>query len=137
MDHFTPYSALAGWALIGLSAAILYIFNGRLAGISSIFGNLLLPKHKADWLPSLVFIVGLIIGGLIYQMLGGNVASIKPVTGTAGLILAGLLVGIGTTLGSGCTSGHGICGISRLTPRSLVATGLFMLAAIVTVALIR
>jgi uncharacterized membrane protein YedE/YeeE len=136
LNHFTPYSALAGGTLIGLSAALLYIFNGRIAGISSIFGNFLLPKNKTGWLSSLVFLTGLIIGGLLYQLLGGNVAAFKPVSENTGLIIAGLLVGIGTTLGSGCTSGHGICGISRLSPRSLLATGLFMFSAMVTVALL-
>ncbi len=136
--NFTPVSAFIGGALIGLSAALLLLMHGRIAGISGIVGGSVLPKRgDLDW--RLVFIAGLILGGVIYQVsgLGPGVAHIQAVVGTPALIAAGLLVGIGTTIGSGCTSGHGICGLARGSSRSLVATLSFMASALVTVFIVR
>ncbi len=126
--NFTPYSALIGGALIGLSAAVLLLFKGRIAGISGIAGGVILPE-KGDMSWRILFLLGLVIGGLLYQLFGisPNVESIQPVTGKLGLIFAGLLVGIGSALGTGCTSGHGICGLARRSFRSLIATLTFML----------
>lgn len=136
--NFTPIPAFIGGALIGLSAALLLWAKGRVAGISGIAGGIIYPeKGDMDW--RIVFVVGLIIGGFIYQVvgLGAGVQHIEAVVDTPWLIVAGLLVGIGTTVGTGCTSGHGICGLARRSPRSLVATLTFMISAIVTVFIIR
>lgn len=136
--NFTPVSAFIGGSLIGLSAAILLLVNGRIAGISGIAGGVIYPeKGDMDW--RIVFVIGLIIGGFIYQWsgLGVGVSHIESVVDTPMLIIAGLLVGIGTTVGTGCTSGHGICGLARRSPRSLVATLSFMASAIVTVFIVR
>lgn len=136
--NFTPYSALIGGALIGLSAAVLLLFKGRIAGISGIAGGVILPE-KGDMPWRILFLLGLVIGGLLYQLFGisPNVESIQPVTGKLGLIFAGLLVGIGSALGTGCTSGHGICGLARRSFRSLIATLTFMLTAMITVFIVR
>jgi uncharacterized membrane protein YedE/YeeE len=135
MDHFTPVSALIGGALIGLSAAILWVANGRIAGISGILGGPAEPRSPdTSW--RLAFLAALVAAPLIFTFVHG-----KPVIGvTSGpvtLVLAGLLVGFGTRLGGGCTSGHGVCGMARLSPRSIVATVIFMTAAAVTVFLSR
>jgi uncharacterized membrane protein YedE/YeeE len=133
--HFTPWASLAGGILIGLSAAIFILFNGRIAGISGILGGLLRPARN-DILWRLAFLAGLVIAPLLY-----TIARPLPETvvdADAGiLIAAGLLVGIGTCYGAGCTSGHGVCGIARLSPRSLVATACFMAAGFATVFIVR
>lgn len=136
--NFTPLSATLGGALIGLSAAFLLLVKGRVAGISGIFGGIVYPE-KGDVSWRVLFIAGLVIGGFIYQWLGAGagVDHIQAVVGTPWLIVAGLLVGIGTTIGTGCTSGHGICGLARRSPRSLVATVTFMATAFVTVYIVR
>lgn len=136
--NFTPLSATLGGALIGLSAAFLLLVKGRVAGISGIFGGIVYPE-KGDVSWRILFIAGLVIGGFIYQWLGAGagVDHIQAVVGTPWLITAGLLVGIGTTIGTGCTSGHGICGLARRSPRSLVATVTFMATAFVTVYIVR
>ena len=136
--NFTPYSALIGGALIGLSASILLLFKGRIAGVSGIAGGVILPE-KGDIPWRFLFLVGLVFGGFLFQFLGisPRVEHIQPVTGKLGLIAAGLLVGIGSALGTGCTSGHGICGLARRSPRSLVATLIFMLTAMITVFFVR
>ena len=132
MENFTPVSALLGGALIGLSAVLLWLANGRIAGISGIAGGLLAPwTRDVGW--RVAFILGLVAGPLLAAAVGGGRPSIA-VTSSAGLLIAGgLLVGYGTRLGGGCTSGHGVCGLARLSPRSIVATGVFLTAAIVTV----
>ena len=136
MSDFTPYSALAGGALIGLAAAILFVFNGRIAGVSGIVTGLLPPSRGgAGW--RLAFLIGLIGGALAYGLVVGAPHGIRPQLPSWLTIGAGLAVGYGTALGSGCTSGHGVCGISRLSRRSLVATGVFMASAVVTVFVIR
>ena len=132
MDGFTPVSALAGGAMIGTSAALFLLLNGRIAGISGILGGLLAPlSRETGWRAA--FVAGLVLAPFAYAGLGG---SLPPVTVEASfplLILAGLLVGFGSRLGAGCTSGHGVCGIGRGSPRSLAATGTFMATAILTV----
>jgi uncharacterized membrane protein YedE/YeeE len=132
---FTPWSALAGGVLIGLSAACYVLLNGRIAGVSGILGGLLRP-HPADVAWRLAFLAGLVVTPVLFGLFGHW--PVVPIEiGTGGLVLAGLLVGIGTRLGSGCTSGHGVCGIARLSPRSLAATALFMAAGFATVYLVR
>ena len=121
--------ALAGGALIGLAAAVLLLLDGRIAGISGILGGIPEPGGRS-W--RLAFLVGLIAAPALYRMVGGSLAitvEAPPVL----LVLGGLLVGFGSRLGSGCTSGHGVCGLARLSPRSLVATAIFMAAAVATV----
>lgn len=137
--NFTPLSALAGGALIGLSAAFLLLAKGRIAGISGIAGGVIYPESRDDIGWRLIFLLGLVLGGFIYQLsgLGVGVEHIAAVADKPVLILAGLLVGIGTQIGTGCTSGHGICGLARRSPRSLVATLCFMGSAIVTVYIVR
>ncbi len=133
--HFTPWASLAGGMLIGLSAALFILFNGRIAGISGILGGLLHPVRN-DRLWRLAFLGGLIAAPLAFGMLA-PLPAVQVEAGNLTLIVAGLLVGIGTRYGSGCTSGHGVCGISRLSPRSLVATAAFMAAGFATVFIVR
>ncbi len=134
-EHFTPWSSLAGGLLIGLATAMFLLFNGRIAGISGILGGLLRPvSGEIGW--RIAFISGLVGAPIVY----GLVAGLPPVrvdADTTTLIVAGLLVGVGTRYGSGCTSGHGVCGLSRLSPRSMAATASFMLAGFVTVFFVR
>lgn len=133
--QFTPWTALAGGALIGVAAALLLLFNGRIAGISGILGGMLSPS-PGDMPWRAAFIGGLILAPLGWWLL----ADLPPIEINAGypvIIIAGLLVGIGTRYGSGCTSGHGVCGISRFSPRSLVATATFMVAGFMTVYIVR
>ncbi len=128
---FTPVSALAGGALIGLAAALLLLFSGRIAGISGIVGGLLRPQAgDVSW--RLAFVIGLMAAPVAYPLFAALPAS-GIESSDALIIVAGLLVGVGTRYGSGCTSGHGVCGLSRLSVRSLVATLLFMAAGFVTV----
>jgi uncharacterized membrane protein YedE/YeeE len=134
-NHFTPWTSLGGGVLIGIAAAMLVLLNGRIAGISGILGGLLAPR-RADIAWRVAFVAGLIAAPLLVGLLGQNpIPRIDAGLGT--LVIAGLLVGVGTSYGSGCTSGHGVCGLSRLSPRSLVATGAFMLAGVVTVYIAR
>jgi len=130
--HFTPWSALAGGLLIGLAAALLLLVNGRIAGISGIIGSLLPKPPKGDSAWRLAFAGGLLAAPLLYSLFAALPAS-QVDAGWGTLVIAGLLVGFGTRLGSGCTSGHGVCGLSRLSPRSLVATLTFMALGFATV----
>ena len=133
--NFIPQAALAGGLLIGLAAAAFILLNGRIAGISGILGGLLRAQRgDVGW--RLAFLAGLLAAPLVY----GLVSTLPEVTvdaGTGTLVAAGLLVGVGTRYGSGCTSGHGVCGISRGSPRSLLATAAFMFAGFVTVYIVR
>ncbi len=130
--HFTPASAFAGGLLIGLAAALLILLEGRIAGISGIVGGLLQPLRKGDVAWRMAFALGLVAAPLLYRALA-ELPQSRIDAGWATLVVAGLLVGFGSRLGSGCTSGHGVCGLSRLSPRSLVATIVFMTAGFVTV----
>jgi len=133
--HFTPWSSLTGGVLIGAAAAMLVLLNGRIAGISGIIGGVLRPAG-GDMAWRFAFIAGLLVAPAAYRLF----SSLPAPTIEAGypvLLLAGLLVGAGTRYGSGCTSGHGVCGLSRLSPRSLAATLAFMLAGFATVFAVR
>ncbi|MDO9102486.1 MAG: YeeE/YedE family protein [Candidatus Nitrotoga sp.] len=134
--NFTPWSSLAGGIVIGLATAMFLLFNGRIAGISGILGGLLQPIKKGDIGWRVAFITGLIFSPIAFSV-GAPLPEVQIDAGAASLIMAGLLVGIGTRYGSGCTSGHGVCGLSRLSPRSMVATALFILAGFVTVFITR
>lgn len=135
MAAFDPVSALIGGALIGLAAVLMMRLTGRIAGVSGILGGVLTaPTGDRAW--RFAFIAGLIAVPVISGMLGRPMAS--PVTpGWLAIVAGGLLVGFGSRMGGGCTSGHGICGMSRLSPRSIVATCVFMATAAITVAVVR
>jgi uncharacterized protein len=134
--HQDWINALLGGAIIGIAVSIMLLWNGRVTGISGIINGLLAPvKGDTSW--RLQFVVGLVLGGLALKALNPQVYAGQLTTSMWTTVAAGLLVGFGTILGSGCTSGHGVCGISRLSPRSLVATGVFMFAGIAAVAIFR
>lgn len=132
---FTPLSALMGGVLIGLSAVMLMALNGRIAGIAGIVGGLLgpAPFSGLDRYWRLAFVVGLVVAPGIWFAATGAMPAVAVTDSWLLLLVAGLIVGVGTQIGSGCTSGHGVCGLARLSPRSLAATAVFMAAALVTV----
>jgi uncharacterized membrane protein YedE/YeeE len=127
-----PWTALFGGVLLGLSAALLLLVNGRIAGISGILSGLLQPK-KSDTSWRVLFLIGMISAGMLAPFFGFSLPQTLPQTSTIWIAVAGLLVGIGTKLANGCTSGHGICGMGRLSSRSIIATIIFMAAAFFTV----
>jgi uncharacterized protein len=133
--HFTPLSSFAGGVLIGCAAAMLVLFNGRIAGVSGIAGGLLSPL-RGDVAWRVAFVIGLLAAPVAFRLFG-RMPFPRIDAGFGALVVAGLLVGLGTSYGSGCTSGHGVCGLSRLSPRSLVATLAFMAAGIATVFVVR
>ncbi len=148
MDSFTPIPALLGGALIGLASALLWIGNGRIAGVSGVFGQLLPPGRTVVW--RLVFLASLVLGTLAASYLvpglgiggpGGGPAQLAAppagwgVPAPLWIAISGLLIGFGTKIGNGCTSGHGVCGIARLSKRSFAAVGVFFGVAILTVAI--
>ena len=133
MDAYLP--ALGGGLLIGLSAAMLLLLNGRIAGISGLVAGLARPG--ARWRADAAFLIGLVLGPPLFALLAGHWPVMRIAAGWPVLALAGLLVGFGTRLGSGCTSGHGVCGLARLSPRSMVAVLVFLATGMLTVALVR
>ena len=134
-QHFTPWASLAGGLILGLASAAFILLNGRVLGISGILGGLFKPA-KGDMGWRLAFVAGLLVAPTVWALFAAPVVP-RIEAGCPLLILAGLLVGWGTRYGSGCTSGHGVCGLSRLSPRSLVATASFMGAGFATVAIVR
>ena len=136
LSHFTPYASFAGGILIGVAAAILILFNGRIAGVSGILGQALNGGIVRDNLWRIAFVMGIIAAPALWQIWVGEI-EISIETNALWLIIAGLFVGVGTSYGSGCTSGHGICGLSRLSMRSVIATLSFMLTGMVTVYMMR
>ena len=134
--HFTPLSALFGGLLIGLSAAVLLLCNGRIAGISGIVGGLLQRYKAGDFAWRVAFVLGLVLAPVLYRLFA-ELPESRIDAGWAMLVVTGVLVGFGSRLGSGCTSGHGVCGVSRLSPRSLVATATFMTTGFVAVYVVR
>jgi uncharacterized membrane protein YedE/YeeE len=134
-SHFTPWTALAGGLLLGLAAALFILLNGRVLGISGIVGGLLRPRAgDAAW--RVAFLAGLLLAPAVWALFAAPVAP-RIAAGPGLLVVAGVLVGWGTRYGSGCTSGHGVCGLARLSPRSLVATLAFMASGFATVFLLR
>lgn len=133
MENFTPLSAIIGGALIGSGALLLMAFSGRIAGISGIAAGALFNRDGRSW--RLAFIAGLLVAPLLLSWISDSFSYQTPVFSWQ-LILAGLLVGLGTAWGNGCTSGHGICGISRLSMRSVIATLIFMLTGMLTASLL-
>jgi len=136
--EFTPWASLAGGGLIGLAAVTLMAANGRIAGVSGIVSRLLPPvADKTQWRPGLAFVIGLLLAVPLFYALTGQAPAQSVSPNLLVMLVGGLLVGFGSVLGSGCTSGHGVCGISRLSVRSLLATATFMATAFVTVYLLR
>ena len=129
--NFTPYSALIGGIIIGLAVVIFFLFNGRLVGISGIAANALNQKERR--IDNILFLVGLILGPILYALISNKEINISISNSLPLLIVAGLLVGIGTRISGGCTSGHGISGIGRFSLRSIIATITFMVVGILTV----
>lgn len=137
ITEFTPYAGALGGALIGLAAVVLMATAGRIMGATGIFRGLLTLQFDDAFQWRLIFIIGLLLGTAWTGLFSGVAHSISFVSNNYLIIIGGILVGAGTTLGNGCTSGHGICGISRFSLRSVVATCVFMLAAIITVFIMR
>ena len=131
IENFTPLSAFLGGLVIGIAVMLFFAFNGRLVGISGIARNFLNSNDKR--FDNFLFLIGLILGPIIYQLFSKEVVSINITNSIYLLGIAGLLVGLGTSISSGCTSGHGICGISRFSLRSIIATVTFMIVGILTV----
>jgi uncharacterized membrane protein YedE/YeeE len=136
--HFTPWASLSGGLLLGVAAALFILLNGRVLGISGILGGLLPPK-SGDTFWRIAFLLGMATAPVVYALLApADMIQVPRIDASvATIVVAGLLVGLGTRYGSGCTSGHGVCGLSRLSPRSLVATLSFMAAGFFVVALVR
>lgn len=134
---FTPFQSLGGGALIGLAAVLLMATIGRVMGATGILAGLLQPKDFSDWSWRAAVFVGMISGPLLVFFMTGSMPAVQVPSSTAMLILGGFIVGVGVTFGSGCTSGHGVCGMARLSPRSIAATLTFMLTTGVTVYVIR
>lgn len=135
--EFTPLASLAGGALIGVAAVLLMLLHGRIAGISSILGRLLPPYGGRSVADDVALIAGLISAPLAFRAATGSELAQTVSQNWPLMLAAGLLVGIGTALGRGCTSGHGVCGLARLSPRSMVATAVFMATAFATVLVVR
>jgi len=136
MENFTPVEATIGGALIGLAAAMVLLLHGRICGISGIFGTLLRrPGEQTSW--TLSFVIGLLLGGVLMLQLDPSAMDIEITRSPAAVAVAGVLVGLGTAMGSGCTSGHGVCGLSRFSVRSLWATCTFMFTGGLSAFLVR
>lgn len=136
MTEFTPVASLIGGVLIGISAVLLMALEGRVAGISGIASRLL-PPYSGGVPPRLAFVVGLVVAPFVVMLVTGQPVLQTVSSNVAVMLAAGLLVGFGSVLGSGCTSGHGVCGLARLSGRSLAATAMFMVTAIATVFVVR
>ncbi|GFE65519.1 YeeE/YedE family protein [Litoreibacter roseus] len=134
---FTPYASLAGGCLIGLAAVLLMLVRGRIFGATGILAGALRPASFYDWTWRMMLLLGMVSGPWVYFAGAGQLPAIQVPTSPAFLAIGGVLVGIGVTLGSGCTSGHGVCGMARLSPRSIAATAVFMLTTGITVYIIR
>lgn len=134
---FTPYASLMGGALIGLASVLLMLVRGRIFGATGILAGALLPTSRTDALWRLLLLAGMLTGPWAFFALTGALPVIDVPVSTTMLLVGGFIVGVGVTLGSGCTSGHGVCGMARLSPRSFVATGTFMLTTGITVYVIR
>lgn len=136
-DSFTPLASLVGGVMIGVAALLLMLAHGRVMGISGILGGLVVPADKSDVRWRILFVLGVLAGPFAIMALTGAPVERTSVASGFTLPIAGFLVGLGTAIGAGCTSGHGICGLARLSPRSAVAVGTFMASAIITVYVVR
>ena len=136
-EAFTPLASLAGGVMIGIAALLLMALHGRVMGISGILGGIVKPSGSGDVSWRVLFVIGTLLGPVIVMLVMGHGIEMTPVASGVMLPVAGFIVGLGTAIGSGCTSGHGICGLARLSLRSMSAVGTFMLTAIITVYIIR
>ena len=136
MTEFTPLMSLFGGTLIGLSAVLLMAFHGRIAGMTGVLTSLL-PPVSSDWAWRAAFVGGAIVAPMLILGLTGQAIDYSSPVPTPWIVISGLIVGVGVYFGSGCTSGHGVCGMARLSPRSIVATGTFLGTAMITVFVIR
>lgn len=134
---FTPWASLGGGAMIGAAAVLLMLVAGRVMGATGVLAGALLPASRDDALWRWVMIAGMVTAPVIFLWISGAWPEITVPVGTPMLLVGGFLVGVGVTFGGGCTSGHGVCGIARFSPRSLVATGVFMAACVITVFVVR
>jgi uncharacterized membrane protein YedE/YeeE len=134
---FTPLASLAGGVLIGLAAVLLMLLHGRIAGATGVLAGALLPAGFADWSWRIAMIAGMVTAPVLVLLFSGAMPLIQVPVSTLALIIGGLIVGVGVTLGSGCTSGHGVCGMARLSTRSIAATLTFMVVTFATVFIIR
>ncbi len=137
MSSFTPMSAAIGGVLIGLAAVLMMGATGRIAGISGFVSRLLPPYEDNLFASRIAFVAGIVAAPVLYALVSGHAVTVAVTPDVSLLLVGGFLVGLGAVLGSGCTSGHGVCGIARLSARSLVATGVFMAAAVLTVFIMR
>lgn len=137
MTEFTPFASLAGGLLIGTAAVLLMAVFGRVMGATGILAGVVWPNSREDWAWRTSLLAGMVTAPVIYFALTGRAVEVQvPVSSTA-MIIGGVIVGVGVTFGGGCTSGHGVCGMARVSPRSIVATVVFMVAAVVTVYITR
>lgn len=134
---FTPWTSLAGGVLIGIAATLLMLFAGRIMGATGVLAGLLQPASRPDFAWRAALVAGMVSGPAVVWLFTGSMPAVEVPVSTLALVIGGLIVGVGVTFGSGCTSGHGVCGIARLSPRSVVATTTFMAATFVTVYVIR
>jgi uncharacterized membrane protein YedE/YeeE len=134
---FTPWVSLAGGVLIGIASILLMLFSGRIMGATGILAGLFQPASGKDFAWRAALLAGMVTGPAVVWLLSGEMPAVEVPISTAALVIGGLIVGVGVTYGSGCTSGHGVCGMARLSPRSIVATLTFMAFTFVTVFLVR
>lgn len=135
--EFTPWLSLAGGALIGIASVLLMLMHGRIMGATGILAGLLVPANSSDWQWRAALVAGMISAPLAYLLAVGSFPAINVPVSMPMLIVGGFIVGIGVTLGSGCTSGHGVCGMARISPRSIAATLTFMFTTFITVLVVR
>lgn len=137
VTEFTPWVSLAGGILIGLASVMLMAFQGRIFGATGILAGFITPSSSSDWTWRALLLAGMVTGPVVYLLVTGDWPAIEVPISTPMMIIGGFIVGIGVTFGSGCTSGHGVCGMARLSRRSIVATATFMLFTAITVFVIR
>lgn len=137
MTEFTPWASLIGGVLIGLSAVMLMAFQGRIFGATGILAGFIQPSSSSDWAWRAWIMAGMVSGPMAYRLITGEMPTIEVPISTTLLVVGGFIVGIGVTFGGGCTSGHGVCGMARLSVRSIVATLIFMLSTGLTVFVLR
>lgn len=135
--EFTPYASLGGGALIGVASVLLMASLGRIMGATGILAGFMFPENRADWTWRAVLLAGMVSGPLAVQLMTGSMPAVQVPVSTLALVVGGVIVGAGVTYGGGCTSGHGVCGMARLSPRSIVATVTFMIFTGLTVFVIR
>lgn len=133
ITEFTPWMSLGGGVLIGLASVFLMAFRGRIFGSTGILAGFFTPADPGDWVWRALLLAGMVSGPIVYSLVTGQMPAVQVSASTPVILVGGVIVGVGVTLGSGCTSGHGICGIARMSPRSIAATLTFMVATAVTV----